>query len=170
MYLMYWCFAIFRNSQSLLQMIELTLMDSSYVLKIMYELNVLPLALQITAICGNVMVIDIQIYKKNLNFGLENIWSWSSVITLTGIRKCRKFKCWSSIYKTSIKLSKRGVIWEQIITKSPTNIKVFLYLKLFSIFQRLLILCTRYNTNVERIILAEHNTGELFNKTSAEIW
>jgi len=48
-------------------------MDSSYVLKIMYELNVLPLALQITAICGNVMVIDIQIYKKNLNFGLENI-------------------------------------------------------------------------------------------------
>ena len=66
---------LFRNSQSLLQMIELTLMDSSYVLKIMYELNVLPLALQITAICGNVMVIDIQIYKKNLNFGLENILS-----------------------------------------------------------------------------------------------
>ena len=32
------------------------LMDATYILRIMYDLNVLPLALQITNICGNVMV------------------------------------------------------------------------------------------------------------------
>ena len=31
-------------------------MDSTYILRILYELNVLPLALQITNICGNVLV------------------------------------------------------------------------------------------------------------------
>lgn len=46
----------FRSSQQLLQLLELTLMDSTYILRILYELNVLPLALQITNICGNVMV------------------------------------------------------------------------------------------------------------------
>lgn len=45
----------FNQSQDLLQLIEWTLMDASYVLRIMYDLNVLPLALQITNICGNVM-------------------------------------------------------------------------------------------------------------------
>lgn len=49
-------FASFSQSQDLLQLIEWTLMDASYVLRIMYDLNVLPLALQITNICGNVMV------------------------------------------------------------------------------------------------------------------
>ena len=34
----------------------MTLVDSTYILRIMYELNVIPLALQITNICGNVMV------------------------------------------------------------------------------------------------------------------
>ena len=45
-----------RSSKSLLRLVELTLQDSSYILRIMYELNVIPLALQITSICGNVMV------------------------------------------------------------------------------------------------------------------
>ena len=46
----------FSMSQHLLQLIEMMLIDTTHILKIMYELNVIPLALQITTICGNVMV------------------------------------------------------------------------------------------------------------------
>ncbi|WAR28490.1 DPOLA-like protein [Mya arenaria] len=46
---------ILKQKRHLLQLIELTLMDSSHILNMMYELNVIPLALQITTICGNVM-------------------------------------------------------------------------------------------------------------------
>ena len=49
-------FVGFSQSRDLLQLIEWTLVDASYILRIMYDLNVLPLALQITNICGNVMV------------------------------------------------------------------------------------------------------------------
>ncbi|GFR77685.1 DNA polymerase, partial [Elysia marginata] len=47
--------AMYQSSTELLKLVELTLQDSSYILRIMYELNVIPLALQITSICGNVM-------------------------------------------------------------------------------------------------------------------
>ncbi|KAK3783769.1 hypothetical protein RRG08_063431 [Elysia crispata] len=47
--------AMFQSSADLLKLIELTLQDSHYILRIMYELNVIPLALQITSICGNIM-------------------------------------------------------------------------------------------------------------------
>lgn len=47
--------AMYQSSSDLLKLVELTLQDSSYILRIMYELNVIPLALQITSICGNVM-------------------------------------------------------------------------------------------------------------------
>ena len=47
---------ICRTSASLLKLVELMLMDTVHVLKILCELNVVPLALQITAICGNIMV------------------------------------------------------------------------------------------------------------------
>ncbi|XP_056004368.1 DNA polymerase alpha catalytic subunit-like [Ostrea edulis] len=46
---------MYLSSQQLLQLLELTLMDSTYILRILFELNVLPLGLQITNICGNVM-------------------------------------------------------------------------------------------------------------------
>ncbi|CAG5130361.1 unnamed protein product, partial [Candidula unifasciata] len=46
---------MFSTSRQLLQLIERTLVDSKHILNIMYELNVIPLALQITNICGNVM-------------------------------------------------------------------------------------------------------------------
>ncbi|XP_069103569.1 DNA polymerase alpha catalytic subunit-like isoform X1 [Argopecten irradians] len=46
---------MYQSSKQLLQFVELTLVDSTLILRIMYELNVLPLALQITNICGNVM-------------------------------------------------------------------------------------------------------------------
>ncbi|XP_076453850.1 DNA polymerase alpha catalytic subunit-like [Babylonia areolata] len=46
---------MYGTSGSLLKLVELTLMDSTFVLRILYELNVIPLALQITAICGNTM-------------------------------------------------------------------------------------------------------------------
>ncbi|XP_033730564.1 DNA polymerase alpha catalytic subunit-like [Pecten maximus] len=46
---------MYQSTKQLLQFVELTLVDSTLILRIMYELNVLPLALQITNICGNVM-------------------------------------------------------------------------------------------------------------------
>jgi len=52
-----WCVVCSSSSSAgLLQLVELTLVDSSYILRVMFELNVIPLALQITTICGNVMV------------------------------------------------------------------------------------------------------------------
>ncbi|XP_053601752.1 DNA polymerase alpha catalytic subunit [Plodia interpunctella] len=45
----------YENSRDLLQLVSLSMQDTSYILKIMCELNVLPLALQITQIAGNVM-------------------------------------------------------------------------------------------------------------------
>ncbi|KAL9965782.1 hypothetical protein ACROYT_G029627 [Oculina patagonica] len=45
----------FNSSRELLHMFELTSMDALLALRIMYDLNVLPLALQITTIAGNVM-------------------------------------------------------------------------------------------------------------------
>ncbi|KAK2155699.1 hypothetical protein LSH36_233g04020 [Paralvinella palmiformis] len=46
---------IYNNSSHILRLIEWTLMDTTYILRLMYELNVIPLALQITNICGNIM-------------------------------------------------------------------------------------------------------------------
>ncbi|KAL4705659.1 hypothetical protein ACJJTC_011221 [Scirpophaga incertulas] len=45
----------YESSQDLLQLVSLSMQDASYILKIMCELNVIPLALQITQIAGNVM-------------------------------------------------------------------------------------------------------------------
>lgn len=44
------------DSPHLLYLLELTWSDAKLILQIMCELNVLPLALQITSIAGNVMV------------------------------------------------------------------------------------------------------------------
>lgn len=51
-------FAIFVNSDSphLLYLLELTWMDAKLIMQIMCELNVLPLAMQITNIAGNILV------------------------------------------------------------------------------------------------------------------
>ncbi|ROT82337.1 putative DNA polymerase alpha catalytic subunit-like [Penaeus vannamei] len=46
---------MYESSSSLLQLVTMTMQDASYVLRLMCELNVLPLALQITNIAGNVM-------------------------------------------------------------------------------------------------------------------
>ncbi|GAB1605260.1 DNA polymerase alpha catalytic subunit-like [Argonauta hians] len=46
---------MYSSNDHLIKLIEFTLMDASYILRIMYELNILPLALQITNICGNVL-------------------------------------------------------------------------------------------------------------------
>ncbi|CAG4921539.1 unnamed protein product [Colias eurytheme] len=45
----------YESSNDLLQLVTLTMQDASYILKMMCELNVLPLALQITQIAGNIM-------------------------------------------------------------------------------------------------------------------
>lgn len=49
------CFC-FSDSPHLLYLLELTWMDAKLILQMMCELNVLPLAMQITNIAGNVMV------------------------------------------------------------------------------------------------------------------
>lgn len=54
-YKMYMCLLV-SDSPHLLYLLELTWMDAKLILQMMCELNVLPLALQITNIAGNVMV------------------------------------------------------------------------------------------------------------------
>lgn len=51
------CFSV-SDSPHLLYLLELTWTDAKLILQMMCELNVLPLALQITNIAGNVMVTD----------------------------------------------------------------------------------------------------------------
>lgn len=57
-----WCifysffFFVDSDSPHLLYLLELTWMDAKLILQMMCELNVLPLALQITNIAGNVLV------------------------------------------------------------------------------------------------------------------
>ena len=46
---------MFETSDGILKLITLTMEDASYIMRLMCELNVLPLALQITNICGNLM-------------------------------------------------------------------------------------------------------------------
>ncbi|KAK5645778.1 hypothetical protein RI129_004242 [Pyrocoelia pectoralis] len=48
-------FRFYQCSADILQLITFTMQDAAYILKIMYELNIIPLALQITNIAGNVM-------------------------------------------------------------------------------------------------------------------
>lgn len=45
----------FNNSASLLDLLESTLLDATYTLRIAGELNALPLAAQISNVCGNVL-------------------------------------------------------------------------------------------------------------------
>ncbi|XP_026726379.1 DNA polymerase alpha catalytic subunit [Trichoplusia ni] len=45
----------YENSRDLFQLVSLSMQDASYILKMMCELNVIPLALQITQIAGNIM-------------------------------------------------------------------------------------------------------------------
>lgn len=47
--------SMYESVDGILKLITLTMQDCSFVLKLMCELNVLPLALQITTICGNLM-------------------------------------------------------------------------------------------------------------------
>lgn len=49
-------FSLDSDSPHLLYLLELTWMDAKLILQMMCELNVLPLALQITNIAGNVLV------------------------------------------------------------------------------------------------------------------
>ncbi|GLV41422.1 DNA polymerase alpha subunit 1 [Carabus blaptoides fortunei] len=46
---------LFATSGLLLKLISLTMQDAAYITMMMYELNIMPLALQITSIAGNVM-------------------------------------------------------------------------------------------------------------------
>lgn len=61
-------FSLDSDSPHLLYLLELTWMDAKLILQMMCELNVLPLALQITNIAGNVLVDNrqpLQMHKKS---------------------------------------------------------------------------------------------------------
>ena len=48
---------VFNSTSALLmEVVDVALRDCSFILRLVYELNVLPLSLQITNICGNVLV------------------------------------------------------------------------------------------------------------------
>ena len=47
---------LYGSSQSILQLISYTMKDAAYILRLMCELNVLPLALQITKIAGKLYI------------------------------------------------------------------------------------------------------------------
>jgi DNA polymerase alpha subunit A len=47
---------LYGSSQSLLRLISCTMQDAAYILRLMCELNVLPLALQITKIAGKLYI------------------------------------------------------------------------------------------------------------------
>lgn len=83
------CFLSFFNSDSrhLLYLLELTWMDAKLILQIMCELNVLPLAMQITNIAGNVMVR--YHYNKNSTFYYtygNHILAWCFLFDIVSIR------------------------------------------------------------------------------------
>uniref|UniRef100_A0A0K8W209 DNA polymerase n=2 Tax=Bactrocera latifrons TaxID=174628 RepID=A0A0K8W209_BACLA len=51
---------LFETGDGVLKLITLTMQDASYILRMMYKLDLLPLALQITNICGNTMTRTLQ--------------------------------------------------------------------------------------------------------------
>ncbi|CAG9766551.1 unnamed protein product [Ceutorhynchus assimilis] len=46
---------MYENTEDIFKLIEYTMQDTAYMLKILYDLNIIPLALQITNIAGNIM-------------------------------------------------------------------------------------------------------------------
>ncbi|RZC38424.1 DNA polymerase alpha catalytic subunit, partial [Asbolus verrucosus] len=46
---------MFQTSSDIIKLVSLTMQDTAFILKIMYNLNIIPLALQITNIAGNIM-------------------------------------------------------------------------------------------------------------------
>ncbi|KAH8369301.1 hypothetical protein KR009_007459, partial [Drosophila setifemur] len=51
---------MYEKGESITKLISLTMQDNSYLLRLMCELNIMPLALQITNICGNTMTRTLQ--------------------------------------------------------------------------------------------------------------
>ncbi|XP_037949022.1 DNA polymerase alpha catalytic subunit [Teleopsis dalmanni] len=57
----------YDTGDGVLKLISLTMQDASYVLRLMCELNIMPLALQITNICGNTMTRTLQSGRSDRN-------------------------------------------------------------------------------------------------------
>ncbi|XP_030374617.1 DNA polymerase alpha catalytic subunit [Scaptodrosophila lebanonensis] len=51
---------MYEKGESIMKLISLTMQDASYMLRLMCDLNIMPLALQITNICGNTMTRTLQ--------------------------------------------------------------------------------------------------------------
>ncbi|XP_016991632.2 DNA polymerase alpha catalytic subunit isoform X1 [Drosophila rhopaloa] len=51
---------MYEKGESITKLVSLTMQDNSYLLRLMCELNIMPLALQITNICGNTMTRTLQ--------------------------------------------------------------------------------------------------------------
>uniref|UniRef100_A0A1A9W2C3 DNA polymerase n=1 Tax=Glossina brevipalpis TaxID=37001 RepID=A0A1A9W2C3_9MUSC len=58
---------MYETGDGILKLITLTMQDNSFILRLMYDLNIMPLALQITNICGNIMTRTLQSGRSERN-------------------------------------------------------------------------------------------------------
>uniref|UniRef100_A0A1B0BBM8 DNA polymerase n=1 Tax=Glossina palpalis gambiensis TaxID=67801 RepID=A0A1B0BBM8_9MUSC len=58
---------MYETGDGVLKLITLTMQDASFILRLMYDLNIMPLALQITNICGNIMTRTLQSGRSERN-------------------------------------------------------------------------------------------------------
>lgn len=86
---------MFETGDGILKLITLTMQDCSFVLRLMCELNVMPLAMQITNICGNVMSRTLQGGRSERNeFLLLHAFSEKNYIVPD--KKKREYTNWNS--------------------------------------------------------------------------
>lgn len=58
---------LYQSGEGILKLLTYTMQDVSYILRLMFELNIMPLALQITTICGNLMTNTLQSGRSERN-------------------------------------------------------------------------------------------------------
>ncbi|XP_005185222.2 DNA polymerase alpha catalytic subunit [Musca domestica] len=58
---------MFETGDGILKLVTLTMQDASFILRLMCDLNIMPLALQITNICGNIMTRTLQSGRSERN-------------------------------------------------------------------------------------------------------
>lgn len=101
---------MFQSSEEILKLISVTMLDTSYVLRLMCELNVLPLALQITNICGNLMSRTLQggRSKRNEYLLLHAFHEKNYIVPDRQVKDLSKFDAGQEAGKTKKKAAYSG--------------------------------------------------------------